>query len=229
MSLSAVLNTLLPGSGLADSLGGLSLLEQMALMLVISLPLYVCATASIPIAASLVVAGAEPAAVLIFLIAGPATNAVAVSALTKILGWKHLLIQLLVVIFGSILGALFFSSYIKNTKAMELHDHEVGLWSQAGAVLLIMLFSRNLWAWLKTKFLVKEISSASLTFDFKVEGMNCGSCVKKIRAALESKEGVGAIEIDLQEARLKVESTGASIEELIQAVENLGFKLSQIV
>jgi uncharacterized membrane protein YraQ (UPF0718 family) len=112
VSLSAVLNTLLPGSGLADSLGGLSLLEQMALMLVISLPLYVCATASIPIAASLVVAGAEPAAVLIFLIAGPATNAVAVSALTKILGWKHLLIQLLVVIFGSILGALFFSSYI---------------------------------------------------------------------------------------------------------------------
>ena len=201
----------------------------MALMLVISLPLYVCATASIPIAASLVVAGAEPAAVLIFLIAGPATNAVAVSALTKILGWKHLLIQLLVVIFGSILGALFFSSYIKNTKAMELHDHEVGLWSQAGAVLLIMLFSRNLWAWLKTKFLVKEISSASLTFVFKVEGMNCTSCVKKIRAALESKEGEGVIEINLQGARLKVESTGASIEELIQAVENLGFKLSQIV
>ena len=135
------------------------------------------------------------------------------------------MIQLLVVIGGSILGALLFSSYIEINKAMELHGHEVGVLSQVGAILLIVLFIRNLYSALKTKFLKKAVSVDSMIFIFKVEGMNCGSCVKKIRTALESREGVGVIEIELKEARLEVESLGVSIQTIASEVESLGFKL----
>ncbi len=58
----------------------------MVAMLVISVPLYVCATASTPIAAALVLKGLNPGAALVFLLAGPAVNAAALTVITKILG-----------------------------------------------------------------------------------------------------------------------------------------------
>ena len=53
---------------------------------IISLPLYVCATASIPIACSLIAAGLSPGAALVFLIIGPATNTATVVTVWKLLG-----------------------------------------------------------------------------------------------------------------------------------------------
>ena len=58
----------------------------MLVMLVVGIPLYVCATASTPIAAALVLKGLNPGAALVFLLAGPATNAAALSVITGILG-----------------------------------------------------------------------------------------------------------------------------------------------
>lgn len=61
-------------------------LPAMLAMLVISVPLYVCATASTPIAAALVLKGLNPGAALVFLLAGPAVNAAALTVIGKILG-----------------------------------------------------------------------------------------------------------------------------------------------
>jgi hypothetical protein len=55
-------------------------------MLVVALPLYVCATASTPIAASLLLKGLSPGAALVFLLAGPATNGATITVMLKILG-----------------------------------------------------------------------------------------------------------------------------------------------
>lgn len=56
------------------------------LVLLISVPMYVCSAASIPVAASLIAAGLSPGAALVFLMAGPATNAATIAVLGKILG-----------------------------------------------------------------------------------------------------------------------------------------------
>lgn len=53
--------------------------------MVIGIPLYVCSTASIPLAASLIQLGASPGAAMVFLIAGPATNTATVVAM-----WRHI-------------------------------------------------------------------------------------------------------------------------------------------
>ena len=59
---------------------------SMLSMLILGLPVYICATASTPVAAALLLKGASPGAVLVFLLVGPATNMTSLSVLIKILG-----------------------------------------------------------------------------------------------------------------------------------------------
>lgn len=70
-------------------------LSEMIVMLGLSIPLYVCATASTPIAAALMAKGISPGAALVFLLAGPATNAATVIVTSKILGKKNTVIYVL--------------------------------------------------------------------------------------------------------------------------------------
>ncbi len=81
---------------------------NMFLILVASIPLYVCATGSVPIASSLLILGVSPGAVLVFLMAGPATNAATISVLWKSLGKKATMAYLISIIGG----ALFFGLLI---------------------------------------------------------------------------------------------------------------------
>ncbi|SEA35751.1 hypothetical protein SAMN05660420_01857 [Desulfuromusa kysingii] len=74
----------------------------MFVMLVVGIPLYVCATASTPIAAALVLKGLNPGAALVFLLAGPATNAAALSVISKIIGKRSTVIYLLGIIVSSV-------------------------------------------------------------------------------------------------------------------------------
>jgi uncharacterized membrane protein YraQ (UPF0718 family) len=81
-------------------------LLSMLTMLLIGMPLYICATASTPVAAALLLKGASPGAVLVFLLAGPATNMTSLSVLTRILGKSGTVRYLLVIAFSSILFGL---------------------------------------------------------------------------------------------------------------------------
>lgn len=82
-------------------------LLAMPVMLLVSLPMYVCATASTPIAAALVLKGLSPGAALVFLLAGPATNAATLSMVTAMMGRRSTAIYLAAIIGCSLsLGAL---------------------------------------------------------------------------------------------------------------------------
>ncbi|WP_300670432.1 SO_0444 family Cu/Zn efflux transporter [Desulfoluna sp.] len=87
---------------LVDAYLGNPLVAMLA-MLVIGTPLYVCATASTPIAAALVLKGLNPGAALVFLLAGPATNAAALSVITGILGKKSMVLYLIGIMVSSFL------------------------------------------------------------------------------------------------------------------------------
>lgn len=60
--------------------------QSLLIMLIIGIPMYICATGSIPIAASLLLKGMSPGAALVFLLAGPATNAVTITVVSKEIG-----------------------------------------------------------------------------------------------------------------------------------------------
>ncbi|MFQ5869865.1 MAG: SO_0444 family Cu/Zn efflux transporter, partial [Candidatus Zixiibacteriota bacterium] len=90
--LSGLLGALLPPDFVTKYLGGGLL--PMLLMLVIGIPIYICASASTPIAAALVLKGLNPGAALVFLLAGPATNIASLGVLTKEFGKKVVAIYL---------------------------------------------------------------------------------------------------------------------------------------
>lgn len=87
-------------------------LPAMLMMLVAGLPLYVCATASTPIAAALIAKGLDPAAAMVFLLAGPATNVATIGVVHKLLGRPALVAYLLsIALFslaaGGVVGELY--------------------------------------------------------------------------------------------------------------------------
>ncbi len=74
----------------------------MLVMLVISIPLYICATASTPIAAALALKGLSPGAAMVLLLAGPATNIATLTVVTKLLGKKVTAIYILSIVVCSL-------------------------------------------------------------------------------------------------------------------------------
>lgn len=82
---------------------------SMLIMLFVGIPLYVCATASIPVAAALMLKGMSPGAALVFLLAGPATNAMTVTLVARFLGRRSVAIYLLTISVFSVGFGLFFN------------------------------------------------------------------------------------------------------------------------
>ncbi|WP_084456449.1 SO_0444 family Cu/Zn efflux transporter [Desulfogranum mediterraneum] len=86
---------LIPDEFMASWLGGG--LGSMLVMLLFGIPLYICASASTPVAAALILKGVSPGVALVFLLVGPATNVTSLSVLFSVLGRKSTLRYLLVV------------------------------------------------------------------------------------------------------------------------------------
>jgi uncharacterized membrane protein YraQ (UPF0718 family) len=81
-------------------------LLTMLFMLAAGIPTYICATASTPVAAALILKGVSPGAALVFLLAGPATNVASVTVLSKVLGKRGVLIYLGSIALGAVLMGL---------------------------------------------------------------------------------------------------------------------------
>jgi len=144
IGIGGVISFFIPASFIENYLGrGLS---AMLIMLVIGIPLYICASASTPIASALIAKGMAPGAALVFLLAGPATNSAGMLAIGKFLGKRSVVIYLAAIsvcaiAFGLLLN-LIYSVYGINARALmgrgghsEL-THRLGL---VAAPLLVIL------------------------------------------------------------------------------------------
>jgi len=129
-------------------------------VIAIAVPMYVCATASLPIAAGLMLSGVSAGAAFVFLSAGPATNTVTIGVVKKMLGTKSLMIYLGSIIIGSILFGLgldyiFDASAIDPTSLIHI-DKEGGIISTISA---IILWGLVLWFIGKLYFMKKDACS----------------------------------------------------------------------
>ncbi|MHC1756524.1 MAG: SO_0444 family Cu/Zn efflux transporter [Methanosarcina sp.] len=82
--IAGIISYAVPETLIQEYLGGG--LGSMLVMLVVGIPLYICATASTPLAASLVAKGMSPGTAFVFLLAGPATNAATITMVARFLG-----------------------------------------------------------------------------------------------------------------------------------------------
>lgn len=109
--------------------------------ILIALPMYVCATASLPIAASLVLNGVSLGAAFVFLTAGPATNTVTMGVVKNMLGKRALILYLLSITIGSLVFGFGLDLLFGSIEAKEIVkiDKSVGLLESVSSVILYIL------------------------------------------------------------------------------------------
>jgi hypothetical protein len=207
----------------ANGIGG------MLLVLALSLPLYVCTTASVPIAASLIAAGMPAGSALVFLMAGPATNVATMGAIYRSLGIRVLGLYLGTVIVASIGLGLSFDFVISDVSpAAGTHAHGSVAWWQTGSALLLIgllafLLGRRFYRRYLSSTRAEAVSDADLVL--KVEGMNCEHCVANVKRALEDLEGVEEADPDLATGFVKVKGDLPGSDTLSAALHKSGYRV----
>lgn len=122
----ALIQTFVPGDFLAKWGSGLL---AMTVMVLVSIPMYICATASTPIAAGLLLSGVSPGAVLVFMMAGPATNIATLGVVAKALG-RRAVVAYLVGVIGTAFVAGWLTDYLVGTYGFNVapmvgHEHQL--------------------------------------------------------------------------------------------------------
>jgi uncharacterized membrane protein YraQ (UPF0718 family) len=140
--IAAIIAVAVPDDFFADKIG--TGIGAMFIMMLVGIPLYVCATASVPIAAALIAKGLTPGAALVFLMTGPATNAAGFVMIWKILGTRTAIIYLLTVAVCAIVSGLLLDAVFSNLSSqIQGHFHQMAttpLEHISGAALLAVLF-----------------------------------------------------------------------------------------
>ncbi|MBW1645439.1 MAG: permease [Deltaproteobacteria bacterium] len=195
-------------------------LLEMLVMIVGGIPLYVCATASIPIAYALILKGISPGAAFVFLAVGPATNVATITLIGNVMGKKVVAIYL-----ATITGLAMIAGYLFN----RLIDHFYGgtlplepLVSEGGrqwspATFFSYLFLALLLLSLARKYLPelrakldgsrRQPSPPAAAAIFRVEGMTCGNCARHVAEDLQRLAGVTGVKVDLAGKRVEVSGT----------------------
>lgn len=149
LALAGLISVALPTDLLERYLG--TGLWPMLAALVVSVPLYVCAASSTPIAAALMAKGLSPGAALVLLLAGPATNIATIVVLWKFLGRRGTLIYLLSIVAVSLLLGVYIDSYYQyrqidpKTIVSQPQEWIPGGLKTLAALVFLAFLGKSLW------------------------------------------------------------------------------------
>ena len=213
---------------------------EMVIMIVGGIPLYVCATASIPIAFALMMKGVSPGAAFDFLAVGPATNAATITLIGNVMGKKIVVVYLAVITFFSVIAGYIFNFIVDyfyegkiDIKHMEGHVHnEVSPSVIIGIIFLFMLilslfrnFFPDTWNRLMVKRKRGQMAEAQgETCTIGVEGMTCNKCVQHVTEGIQKVKGVADVQVSLKKKSAAV-SGDFNIDEIKAAIKDAGYKV----
>lgn len=153
--LAGLITALVPSDLMGRYLGGG--LSSMVLMLAAGIPLYICATASTPVAAALILKGVSPGAALVFLLVGPATNITSLTVLLRVMGKQAVGVYLAVIVGLSLACGLaldpLYSAWGISAQATIGEARElIPFWAKGlGAAILLLISVRPLNRWLQRR------------------------------------------------------------------------------
>ena len=203
----------------------------MLIVLLIAVPMYVCSTGSIPIAAALMLKGLSPGAALVLLIAGPGVSIASLLVVGKSLGKKQLLFYLGSIIFGSMICGLFvdyflprewftITSLCESSGYCASHGGVSASWFEivSGIVLVLLLINAFM-----LKFFKKEETVNENQVVYRIDGMSCNHCKNSVEKAIKALDNVEDVEVVLGKKEAIV--TGKPNDEIVKkTVEELGFE-----
>lgn len=215
-------------------------LYSILFVLLFSIPMYLCATGSIPIALALMMKGLTPGAALVLLMAGPASNVASILVINKVLGRKTLAVYLFSIVAGAILFALgidyllpqeWFSTPISYMK--DCCNEQSGWFNICCTILMILLLIHALSPWkifgqnhchcgsCATHHHHHAVPAATV---FHVKGMKCHHCAANVQKALSAVEGVTLVTVSLEEGKAEVDGNFKETD-IHRAIESLGFEV----
>ena len=212
---------------------------SMLLVLCISIPMYLCATGSIPIAVALMLKGLTPGAALVLLMAGPACNFASILVINKVLGRRTLICYLIAIIVGAVAFG-FGIDYLlprewftDNLVGSDACCHEDTAWYQWLSTGLLALLLLNV---VRMKLTGHEhchhhdhcdccAGEHAEEHEFVVKGMNCNHCKANVEKAVGSIPGVKEVKVDLKSGRMTVKGEDVEHAKIRDAVESIGFSL----
>ncbi len=233
--IAGLIATVVPENFLSGYLGAGAL--SIALMMIVGIPIYVCATASVPLAVGLIAMGATPGAVLAFLVAGPATNAATITTINRVLGSRTMVIYLITVAVSAFGGGLLLDWLLpRAAEAIPrlsglAHEHGgVGWFEHLGGVALVVVL---LWSWWRSR--QEEDCCASAECDpsaavrgtetvFEVVGMTCSHCATSVERAVNEVAGVTSNRVRLDGGLVHVSGDDVSADAIIAAIDGLGYR-----
>lgn len=210
-------------------------------VLVCAVPMYLCATGSIPIAVALMLKGLSPGTALVLLMAGPAVNVASMLVVRKVMGLRTLLLYLLSIVGGAIGFALTIDYllprrwFTAQLEAMQSCCHEHTPWFNiVCSVLLLLFLIHALW---RRYFHQGRCghehchchdeachchSHEDEVLKLHITGMSCNHCRANVERAIKAVPGVENAEVNLTEAQAIIRGK-VSPESIRQAVESIGF------
>lgn len=207
---------------------------SMLLVLAVSVPMYVCATGSVPIAAVLLAKGLSPGAAIVFLMAGPATNAATIMVIGKSMGRRTLAMYLSAIIggalfFGILINELpFLRTYFSGMAAGEhLHSHLIPEWLETGAAILLGILMLN--GYIKRKITTMKTKNMGSTAEEQqvnigVSGMTCGHCTNSVETNLVKLEGIESVKADLERQQVTIKGNKIDLEKVGSVIQQLGYE-----
>ena len=207
-------------------------LLQMLVILAVAVPMYICSTGSIPVAAALMMKGLSPGAALVMLMAGPAVNIASILVVRKSMGARFTWLYLLTIVgfsilFGMLVNAL--DGLIPFTAQLSTPAHGACCHAEAAAPSLF----QTICSALLTLFIIialtmkffskfKKQETAAGTVVYTVEGMHCNHCKAAVEKSVGQLKGVDSCEATPAANTLVV--TGTATESAVRtAVEQAGF------
>ena len=236
LAIAAVISIAVPDDFFAGSFLSRPLVS-MLFMVAIGTPMFICSTASIPVAVAMIAKGFSPGAAYVFLVAGPATNAASLAIITKALGKRTAVRYLSIImlgslIFGFVMNFLYTEMGISPFGGAEHHiqgGHAHGPFEIAVSIFFLIMLVFVLVRRLRTRIaagrkdgtaelLRKEESMTRIG----IEGMNCSHCSANVEKALSIVRGIKTIDISLKNKCAFVDGD-FDVEEAETAIRNAGY------
>ena len=201
-------------------------LVQMLVILAIAVPMYICSTGSIPVAAALMMKGLSPGAALVMLMAGPAVNLASILVVHKAMGrrftWIYLMtIVVFAVLFGLLLNATGLVFSVATQDACCMTSALPNPFKLICATVLTLLIIFALMMKLFSKFTSKKPLDPDVVV-YRVEDMHCSHCEAAVVRAVEELPGVEKAKASASANTLTIK--GPAAEETIRsAVEGIGY------
>jgi copper chaperone CopZ len=221
-------------------------LLSMLLVLVCAIPMYLCATGSIPIAVALMLKGLSPGTALVLLMAGPAVNVASLLVISKVMGRRTLLLYLLAIVGGALTFGLGIDYLLPETwfatPLAEIHTCgacEPSTFNLVCTIVLALLLANALIrrytsheactcggaCQCKAEAEVCACSTQThTTMKIQIKGMSCNHCKASAERAIRGVSGVTDVSIDLASGEAIITGT-PNLEAIISAVEALGFEV----